>query len=193
MKLQEERIIVLRKIKHGESDLIVHGLNKSGAKMSFFAKGAAKSKKRFGGGVLEPTHFIKINYQESKSDEGLMRLDNARLLEDFRNLRSDYERLETALHFVTLIDKVSKEGVIDSPEIFDLLGNSLRAAETASDLGKLRLHFHIRLLAGQGVMPYIVEVEPFLEKSVKEDISIERETLATLKVRVQGLLDQYLD
>jgi DNA repair protein RecO (recombination protein O) len=192
VNLQEERIIVLRKIKHGESDLIIHGLNKAGAKMSFFAKAAAKSKKRFGGGVLEPTHYIKISYQKSKSDEGLMRLDEARLLEDFKNLRLDYERLETALYFVTLIEKVSKEGVVDSPEIFDLLGNALRAAETSNNLSKLRMHFQIRLLAGQGVMPAIPDVEPFLEKSVREDIPLEGEELASLRARVQYLIDQYL-
>jgi DNA repair protein RecO (recombination protein O) len=192
VNLQEERIIVLRKIKHGESDLIIHGLNKAGAKMSFFAKAAAKTKKRFGGGVLEPTHYIKISYQKSKSDEGLMRLDEARLLEDFKNLRLDYERLETALYFVTLIEKVSKEGVVDSPEIFDLLGNALRAAETSNNLSKLRMHFQIRLLAGQGVMPAIPDVEPFLEKSVREDIPLEGEELASLRARVQYLIDQYL-
>lgn len=192
MNLQEERIIVLRKIKHGESDLIIHGLNKAGAKMSFFAKAAAKSKKRFGGGVLEPTHYIKISYQESKSDEGLMRLGEARILEDFKNLRSDYERLETALYFVTLIEKVSKEGVVDSPEIFDLLGNALRAAETSTNLSKLRMHFQIRLLAGQGVMPALPEVEPFLEKSVKDDVPLDGEALAGLRAQVQKLLDQYL-
>jgi DNA repair protein RecO (recombination protein O) len=192
VNLQEERIIVLRKIKHGESDLIIHGLNKAGAKMSFFAKAAAKSKKRFGGGVLEPTHYIKISYQKSKSDEGLMRLDEARLLEDFKNLRLDYERLETALYFVTLIEKVSKEGVVDSPEIFDLLGNALRAAETSNNLSKLRMHFQIRLLAGQGVMPAIPDVEPFLEKSIREDITLEGEELAALRARVQYLVDQYL-
>ncbi len=191
---QEERIIVLRKIKHGESDLIVHGLNRQGAKMAFFAKAAAKSRKRFGGGVLEPTHYIRINYQEAKDPDGLNRLDEAKLLEDFKNLRSDYERLETALYLVSLVEKVSKEGVVDSPDTFDLLGNALRAAETAIDLPRLRLHFQIRLLASQGVLPVLPDMEIFLETSIKEhaQIPLDAETSATLKLRIEHLLDQYL-
>jgi DNA repair protein RecO (recombination protein O) len=189
----EDRIIVLRKIKHGEADLIIHGLNRSGAKMAFFAKAAAKSKKRFGGGVLEPTHYIRINYQDS-GQEGLLRLEEARLLEDFKNLRADYERLEVALYMVSLVEKISREGVVDSPELFDLLGNALRAAETTNDLPGLRLHFQIRLLAGQGVMPDMAEAAPFLENPIKEGVraSLPPEALAALKVRVQRTLDQYL-
>ncbi len=191
----EEKIIVLRKIKHGESNLIVHGLNKHGAKMSFFARAAAKSLKRFGGGVLEPTHYIRINYHESKSEDGLMQLEEAKLLEDFRHLRSNYERLDTALYAVTLIEKVSKEGVVDSPEIFDLLGNTLRAAETSEDLPKLRLHFQIRLLATQGVLPSTLGIDMFLSKPIREHQSVEvsTEDFSSLTIHIQKLLDQYLD
>jgi DNA repair protein RecO (recombination protein O) len=190
----EERIIVLRKIKHGESDLIIHGLNRQGAKMAFFAKAAAKSKKRFGGGVLEPTHYIKVNYQESRRENGLARLDEAKVLEDFHSLRSDYERLETALYLVSLIEKTSKEGVIDSPDLFDLLGNALRSAQTTTDLGKLRLHFQIRLLASQGVLPAIPAAESFLEKPIKQhlDLQVDEDEISTLKIHIQSLLDQYL-
>jgi len=190
----EDRIIVLRKIKHGEADLIIHGLNRQGAKMAFFAKAAAKSKKRFGGGVLDPTHYIRVDYQESKTGDGLMRLEDAKLLEGFNSLRSDYERLETALYFVSLIEKVSKEGTVDSPELFDLLGNGLRASQKSKDLGKLRLHFQIRLLANQGVMPNVPWASEFLEKSLKETdlIHSEYEVSQVLSVTVQKLLDEYL-
>ncbi len=50
---EQQKILVLRTYKHGESDLIVHALNSLGASMSFIAKGGLKSRKRFAGGVEE--------------------------------------------------------------------------------------------------------------------------------------------
>ena len=70
----KERAIVLRRLKHGEADLIVHCLNEQGTKVSLFAKSAIKSRKRFGGGVLEPTHLIYICYKKPNITEHLAKL-----------------------------------------------------------------------------------------------------------------------
>ena len=67
-----------------ESNLIVRGLNSHGIKMSFIAKGALKSKRRFGGGVLDPCSFIEVEYQVSRS---LYRVGSGWVLKDFRDLR----------------------------------------------------------------------------------------------------------
>ncbi len=56
---EKTRLIILRTIKYSEADLIVHGLNTEGARINFMAKSALKSRKRFGGGVLEPTHYMR--------------------------------------------------------------------------------------------------------------------------------------
>lgn len=63
--MDRERIIVLKKTVYRDSDLIIRGLNSQGAKLSFIAPAALKSRRRFGGGVLEPTNFIEVVYQSS--------------------------------------------------------------------------------------------------------------------------------
>ena len=69
--MKTEYLFVLRVIKYGEADLIVSGLNTMGAKIPLFAKYALKSRQRFGGGVLQPTHYIKATYSHtSKSFRG---------------------------------------------------------------------------------------------------------------------------
>jgi DNA repair protein RecO (recombination protein O) len=152
---QREKILVLKTFKHGESDLIVHGLNSLGARLGFFARGGLKSRKRFAGGVLEPTHYIEATYKVAPRQDGdpLHNLIEAHIVREFSGLRTDYGRLEAALHMTKLVHKLSQQGVVDSPETFNLLGNGLAAAETSGALDKLKLHFELKLLAAQGVLP----------------------------------------
>ena len=103
--------------------------------MNFFAKGALKSRKRFAGGVLEPTHYIEATYmaRSSRDADPLHTLLEATLLRAFPNLRTDYDRLEAALHMLALVHKLGQQGVVDSPDLFNLLGNALQAAEVSAN------------------------------------------------------------
>lgn len=151
----KDRIIVLKTTKYGESDLIVNGLTRTGAKKSFFARSALRSKKRFGGGVLEPTHYIEVLFKEKSSLGGegkLHTLQEAHLLEGFEGLRKDYDKLQMALYFVKTIASFSKEDDLHSPDIFNLLGNALKILPTEVELSRLKTHFELKLLASQGVL-----------------------------------------
>lgn len=165
-----ERVIVLRTIKHGDSNLIVHGLNSLGAKMNFFARGAAKSRKRFGGGVLEPTHFLEVTYKRGpdQEEDPLHVMMEAQLVREFTGLRSNFERLQVALYFLKVVSKISQQGVIDSPELFNLLGNALAAAETSIHPSQLRLQFELKLLQTQGVLSSVPEMREWLTHPISE-------------------------
>lgn len=165
-----EKIIVLKTFKHGESDIIVHGINPIGARMNFFARGAHKSRKRFAGGVLEATHYIEVTYKPGAlaDEDPLHTLLEASMIRDFPKLRTDYDRLEAALYLVKVVHKMSQQGTVDSPELFNLLGNALAAAETSADLNKLKFHFELKLLAAQGVLPGEEQFTPWLKTSLAQ-------------------------
>lgn len=192
----KEKILVLRLFKHGEADLIVHGLNALGARINFFAKGGAKSKKRFPGGILEPTHYLEVTYRQGASQDGdpLHTLLEAQLLREFPGLRTDYNRMETGLHLLKLVHKLSQQGVIDSPDLFNLLGNALAAAETSADLPKLKVHFELKLLAGQGILPAEPQFAGWLSAGIAqhEQISASRGDRLFVEEQVHGHLRQYL-
>ena len=169
------KLILLRKVKYGEADLVVSGITSEGLKISFMARSALRSRKRFGGGVLEPTHYISASYNESRSSSsggGLHSLSEASVINEFLQLKKDYDRIQLALHMVGMIDRLSKEGDMDLKGLFDLLGNSLAAAEKSSHLGKLRTHFEVKLMANLGIMPQWDQVTPFLERPVREHESV---------------------
>ncbi len=161
MLVHKDKVIVLKQNRFSETDLIVRVLNQKGALLSFIAKGAVKSRKRFTGGVLEPGHFIGVEYKHSRRSS-LHFLCQAWFLKRFENLRRDYDRLQLALHFLSLIEKISQEGVEDSPELFHLLGNSLKALETSNHLPALQFIFEFRLLLSQGVLPPELQTQEFL-------------------------------
>lgn len=146
------KALILRTTKYGESDLIVSALTVDGTKLSLLARGALRSKKRFSGGVLEPTHFVELQFQQAAHENKLSTLNEALLLDAFEGLRKDYDKVETALFVVETLSKVSQEGDIIAEGLFNLAGNSLRALEKTADLKTFKLHFILKLLYQQGTL-----------------------------------------
>lgn len=173
----KEKIIVLRTFKYGESDLVIHGLNSLGARISFLAKGAMRSKKRFAGGILEPTHYLEVGYQLRRSNDSdpMHLLLEANLVREFPKLRTDYARLEAALYMLQVVHKIGQQGVVDSPDLFNLLGNALQAAETSLQLETLKLQFELKLLAAQGVLPGEAAFNPWLKLNLSQHEQIKSE------------------
>jgi DNA repair protein RecO (recombination protein O) len=193
----KEKIIILRTFKWREADLMVHGLNPKGGRMHFIARGGAKSRKRFGGGILEPTHYILAHYRpgHSRDDEApLHTIEEAELIKGFNGLRDRYERLELALFMLSLTARVAHPGVEDAPELFDLLGNGLYAAETSFHFDLLRLQFEAKLLYLQGVLPASPEYAPLLQPPLKEhaQIQLSKEDFNRIQHEVKVGIERYL-
>lgn len=187
MNEKQERFIILKKIKYGEADLIIHAIGTDGAKSSFLAKGALKSKKRFGGGILEPLHFVSFTYKEKPDSTQMKTLNEASLIEDFKDIRSDYDKLELALFILNCVSHVSLEGDQNSEFLFNLTGHSLRAVAAATDLRVLRLQFCLKFLYQQGVVSIESWMTPFLKANMNET-----NQLAEYK-EIQELAEQYTD
>lgn len=191
----KQKVIILRKTRYGDNDLILNCLTPEGAKISLYARSALRSKKRFGGGVLEPTHYILALYDDkSRGENTLHTLKEATLIQDFPGLRTDYARIEAALYFLSLVSSVVKEGVIDSAEIFNLLGNTLKVTEKSSRIDHLRTHFEVKLLANQGVLPLEGEEAQLLSLPISEheNTQLSDAHWAQLRGRVKRVLQEYL-
>lgn len=192
----KDRVFILKKSRYGDADLILHALNSKGERLNLFARSALKSKKRFGGGVLEPTHFINVLYEEKKtrSDNALFTLKEASLIEDFEGLRTDYGKLEVALHLIQIVHQVSREGDVHADEIFNLLGNGLRAAETSTAPQKLKTHFEVKLLNHHGVLDVQEEEATLLRAPVSEHEKAEltEDQWRAVSTRTQRTLREFL-
>lgn len=184
-----EKFLILKKIKYAESDLIIHALSSIGTKKSFLAKGALKSKKRFGGGVLEPTHYVQFTYKESRSESGLNYLNEASLIDDFRNIRTDFDKINFALHILSCAHHVSQEGDADSQFLFNLVGHSLRFLNGCQEehLKVFKMHFFLKFLYQQGVISMDPWMTPFLKTNIADSVQLGE------LVDVKKAVDIYLD
>lgn len=159
---------ILKKTKYSESDLIIQALSVTGEKVSFLARGGVKSKKRFGGGVLEPTHLVELHFQSPKKEGGLKILTEAKMIDAFEHLRKDYDRLDLALFALDCVGRVSLEGDQDSAVVFQLLGHLFQAMDQGADLLVLRTQFIVKFLFQQGVLTPEPWMIPFLKTSIHE-------------------------
>lgn len=166
------RGFVLKKTKYSEADLIIHLLASDGRKLSFLARGALRSKKRFGGGVLEPTHFIEAQYKENNKEDSIKTLTEASVVNDFAKLRKDYDRLSLALYFVEVVAKVGQEGDVESESLFNLIGNALSVLESTKNLDLIKVHFSLKLLHQQGILEVENWMKIFLTTPIKETDSL---------------------
>ena len=147
------RVFVLRHTPYGDSDLILQGIASDGRRLSFIARGARRSRKRFGGGILEPGCHLEVVYTDSRQKRGgdseLLTLKEATLICGFDGLRSSWVKLNAALEAIKTMSDLRD---LDGPEVYDLLGHSLKAIEAAADPERILVHFRFRLLAIQGVL-----------------------------------------
>lgn len=188
-----DKIIVLKNQAFLESDLIVRGLNQQGCQISFIAKGALKSKKRFAGGVLEPSTYIELDYKKSKSS--LYPIQQAWILEDFRKLRTSWTRLNLAFYFLKVMDKVSQEGEANTEELFHLLGNSLKQTEDSSDLDSLKILFQAKVLFLQGILAEEISKLQLLDLTLEKHEELTLEPLEKNKLlnKLTSDLKSYLN
>ncbi len=158
------RAIVLKVVRYRDSDLIVNLLSEDGELISALARSALKSKKRFGGGALEPTHHLEVVYQKKPSDdlEKLVTLTEAKIINGFEGLRSDYDRLQVGLEIVMTVNKVLKSGATEQNSVFSMLGHALKNLESHPSPETVRLHFLARFLNQQGVLPHEAQFESLL-------------------------------
>lgn len=191
--LLRDRVIVLKNQPFAESDLILRTLNSKGCQLSFIAKGALKSKKRFSGGVLDPTSYIELEYRASK--KSLHKLQQAWFLEDFSALRKDYNRLNLALYFLKVIGQISQEGTEDSKELFHLLGNALTSAQNSPCLSTLKLFFQVKILFLQGILPKEFSFPKILKSTLKQHsaFKMDEQEVEIVSNKLDRILKHYLE
>lgn len=145
--------LILRTMVYKEADLQIDALDTHGGQHHFIARSALKSKKRFGGGLLEVMNYVHLTYEDRKQKTEFVALSEARLLDGFEGVRKDYDRLHVGLGFVKDVARMTVHGSSDSGAVFNLLGNALKKLEKVEDIFLLKLHFRIKLLFYSGYLP----------------------------------------
>ena len=142
--------MVLRSQPLGESDRIVTFLTRSVGKVRAVAKGARRSKRRFGSN-LEPLSRVRLSYFEREGSD-LARIEAADLLESFYRLQEDPERAAVLACMAEVADAFAREQQEDEA-YFRLLHAVLRAVREGLGLDQAARYFEIWTLRLHGVLP----------------------------------------
>jgi DNA repair protein RecO (recombination protein O) len=144
-----DEALVLSTVDYGESDRLVTLFTREHGKLTAFAAGARKSKRRFAG-ALEP--FMRVGVQIVETRGSTVRLDSADIRAGFYAVREDLSLIARALHAVELCRELTRDHEAH-PELFDLLEAYLVRLD-AKEAGPTSLiAFELAALAHAGLMP----------------------------------------
>lgn len=150
MPLREDEAFVLRAHPLGESDRIVSFLTRMTGKVRGVAKGARRSRRRFGSS-LELLSRVRLRYFERERSD-LARIDGADLQESFYRLQEDPERGAAMACLAEVADAFAREQQEDEA-LFRLLHATLRAIRDDLSLDLALRYFEIWTLRLHGVLP----------------------------------------
>lgn len=137
---------LLRSTPYGESDLVVALLTARWGRVAALARGARRSRRRFGG-VLDYFHLVEAEVRPGRS--GLGRLVAVDLLRPYRAPREGVDSYRVASHVLEVALLGTREGAPE-PELFALVEGALGALERGADAASLARVFQARALAALG-------------------------------------------
>ena len=149
--------VVLRSIRFGEADRVLHLYTLDRGRIGAVAKGVRKTTSRFGG-RLEPLSHVELMLHQGSGE--LQTVTGVQLLRHHQASRSDYYRLSAGLIGAEAMLRLFTEQEANEraftalTRFLDLLDEAPHAAERPA-LDPLALSFQLKLLWLSGYLPHL--------------------------------------
>jgi DNA repair protein RecO (recombination protein O) len=152
--------VVLRSMRYGEADRILHLYTPARGRVSAIAKGVRRARSRFGG-RLEPFFRIQAELHEGRGE--LLTVTGALTVDPHPRLRGDRRALDAAARACDAVGRLFETGE-PHPGVFNLLCRQLGLLdEQAGDAGEGpraagrsgSLSFRLKLLLAAGLAPQL--------------------------------------
>jgi DNA repair protein RecO (recombination protein O) len=149
--------VVLRSMRYGEADRILHLYTPGRGRVSAIAKGVRRARSRFGG-RLEPFFRLRIELHEGRSE--LLTVTGAQTVEGYPRLRGDARALDAAARACDAVGRLF-ETAEPHPGVFNLLCRQLALLDERASGVHLpsawssALAFRLKLLLAAGLAPQL--------------------------------------
>lgn len=145
--------VVLRSMRYGEADRILHLYTPHRGRVSAIAKGVRRTRSRFGG-RLEPFFRLRLVLHEGRSD--LLTVTSAETVAAYTRLRSGGATLDAAARACDAVNRLFGEAEPSEP-VFHLLCHELGLLDAGdAHAGHAnQLAFRLKLLLAGGFAPYL--------------------------------------
>ena len=145
--------IVLRSLRYGEADRILHLYTPHRGRVSAIAKGVRKARSRFGG-RLEPFFRVDGVFHEGRSE--MLTVTSVSTIAPYARLREDAAALDVAARSC---DAVGRLFATDDPHpgVYHLLANELALldSDTSKATAANAVAFRLKLLVAAGLSPHL--------------------------------------
>ncbi len=148
--------VVLRSMRYGEADRILHLYTPARGRVGAIAKGVRRARSRFGG-RLEPFFRLHIELHEGRGE--LLTVTGAQTIDGHARLRGDARALDAAARACDAVGRMFETSE-PHPGVFNLLCRQLALLdELAGDAGRsagaraAALAFRLKLLLAAGLAP----------------------------------------
>ncbi|MBN1255644.1 MAG: DNA repair protein RecO [Deltaproteobacteria bacterium] len=153
MHLRKTDGVVLHRTDFKESDLIITLYTADLGKVSGIAKGAKRSKRRFVNN-LQPFSYIRIVYSEGRG--GLIRLDEADMIQPFFRISEDISKVLYGSYFLEMVKEMTGEKE-SNLQLFELLVTFLSLLNDSPLREEYPRIFELRFLDLLGYRPRLTE------------------------------------
>ena len=145
--------VVLRSLRYGEADRILHLYTPQRGKVGAIAKGVRRARSRFGG-RMEPFFRLDLVLHEGRSD--LLTVTAAETVAAYPRLREDGGALDTAARACDAVSRLFDTSE-PHPGVYNLLCNELALldSEPARAGHANQLAFRLKLLLAAGLAPQL--------------------------------------
>ena len=146
--------VVLRTIRYGEADRVLHLYTRDRGRVAAMAKGVRRTRTRFGG-RLEPFFRLDMILYEGRSE--LLTVTSAETVEAHTRLRTDARALDAAARACDAVARLFETSE-PHPAVYHLLCNELALLDRDSGAHATRanqLAFRLKLLLAAGFAPQL--------------------------------------
>ena len=145
--------VILRSLRYGEADRILHLYTPQRGKVGAIAKGVRRARSRFGG-RMEPFFRLNLILHEGRSE--LLTVTAAETVEGYPRLREDGGALDTAARACDAVSRLFDTSE-PHPGVYNLLCNELALldSEPARAGHANQLAFRLKLLLAAGLAPQL--------------------------------------
>ncbi len=151
--LVKTEAVVLRSMRYGEADRILHVYTPHRGRVSAIAKGVRRARSRFGG-RLEPFFRLRIEMHEGRGE--LLTVTGAQTVNGHSSLRGDARALDAAARACDAVGRIFETSE-PHPGVFNLLCRklSLLDDDPAAATRASALAFRLKLLLAAGLAPQL--------------------------------------
>ncbi len=145
--------VVLRSIRYGEADRILHLYTPARGRLAAIAKGVRRARSRFGG-RLEPFFRLQIELHEGRGE--LLTVTGAQTVDAHAALRGDARAIDAAARACDAVGRMFETSE-PHPNVFNLLCRQLRLLDESPARASraLSLSFRLKLLHAAGLAPQL--------------------------------------